>query len=331
MYQTQMEDAWTVAIGKHCSPCLFIFDWLLPTTSSANNESQVQLTTWHSMSVCPVAVHLQHLWAIAPSHSVAHQLKKTKWNGYCANVQNYSTPPINSHSDSNSLPRSVCAKRTENKFTLLPVQIIAQRVYLGNLKTRLLQCCYPIQSSSFHQSHPRQSITQVEMFALYPNPVPVLSSRWLPWWMRPSADRSISGKSMFLGVIDLISAQPQQLRANSSSSPIWNNVVLDGRSALYLIEPSIYIHCRCLFKMSFSAWLKSYECHPHQRQQHHHRRVITFKLPGICVSFTRSPGSTTPETNYVPEETWFYNNPRSSCQLLAIIRINQTGWWWHGW
>lgn len=138
MYQTQMEDAWTVAIGKHCSPCLLLFDWLLPTTSSANNESQVQLTTWHSMSVCPVAVHLQHLWAIAPSHSVAHQLNKTKWNGYCAKVQNYSTPPINSHSDSNPLPRSVCAKRTENKFTLLPVQIIAQRVYLGNLKTRLL-------------------------------------------------------------------------------------------------------------------------------------------------------------------------------------------------
>lgn len=243
------------------------------------------------MSVCPVAIYLQHLRAIAPSHSVAHQSNKTKWNGYCAKVQNYSTPPINSHSDSTEC---VCQENGKQIY-LLPVQIIAQRVYRGNLKTRLLQCCYPIQSSS-HQSHPRQSITQVEMFALYPNPVPVLSSRWLPWWMRPSADRSISGKSMFQGVIDLISAQPQQLRPNSSSSPIWNNVVLAGRSALYLIEPSIYIHCRCLFKMSFSAWLKSYECHPHQRQQHHHRRVITFKLPGICVSFTRSPGSTTPET-----------------------------------
>lgn len=69
------------------------------------------------MSVCPVAIHLQHLWAIAPSHSVAHQLNKTKWNGYCAKVQNYSTPPINSHSDSNPLPRSVCQENGKQIYS----------------------------------------------------------------------------------------------------------------------------------------------------------------------------------------------------------------------
>lgn len=80
------------------------------------------------------------------------------------------------------------------------------------------------------------------------------------WWMSPSADRSV------LGMHEWLISPKQDFFSNAATNGSNWNTKGDELCRPASIEPSIYPTTpRRLFKMSFSAWLKSSKCQKQQR------------------------------------------------------------------